>query len=173
MSELSEEELQGYRDEIAALKQRISAPEGWVLHWGVERADRLLDHIASLTAALAQARAAIDTARTLLEEDDSLGTLRDDALEVLRALKELGCELCEVRSERNDALKMEEHYRAERDALRAENVRIKQAAGPVLEATQAIQQWRAPSGFSLTDAEARKLADVHPALAQAVGETPK
>lgn len=42
-------DLDSYREEIDALKQRVIAPEGWVLHWGVERAERLLNHIASLT----------------------------------------------------------------------------------------------------------------------------
>ena len=36
----------------------------------------------------------------------------------------LYCELCDMRSQRNDAVQMEEHYKAERDALRERVARL-------------------------------------------------
>jgi len=43
----------------------------------------------------------------------------------------LYCELCDMRSQRNDAVQMEEHYKAERDALRERVARLVGAIEPV------------------------------------------
>ena len=68
------------------------------------------DHLAELTAERERA----DRAEAVLECGHPASLMLHSA----ETGEPLYCELCDMRSQRNDAVQMEEHYKAERDALR-------------------------------------------------------